>query len=123
MDVTLLVSKIFGVYLLVAGVFLIFKGKTIPYLLKDFFDHPAVCYLTGVILLFLSSMYLIQYNIWDGTWKTIVTAFVWITLLKGLVYIFAPKILSEMTIQNNKRFFNIYGVLAILVGVYLFWLL
>jgi len=122
MDITLLVTKIFGVYLVVAGVFIIFKGKTIPYLLKDFFDHPAVCYLTGVILLFLSSMYLIQYNIWDGTWKTLVTVFVWITLIKGLTYIFAPKMLSEMAIEKNKRFFNFYGVVAFLVGVYLFLL-
>ncbi len=119
MDITILVSKILGIYLIVAGIFIIFKGKSIPHLLRDFFDHPAVSYLTGIILLFLSSMYLIQFNIWDGTWKTIITVFVWLILIKGLVYIFAPKMLSEIVIKNSKKLFNVYGVIAFVIGLYL----
>lgn len=119
MDITILVSKILGIYLIVAGIFIIFKGKSVPHLLRDFFDHPSVSYLTGIILLFLSSMYLIQFNIWDGTWKTIITVFVWLVLVKGLVYIFAPKMFSEIVIKNSKKLFNVYGVIAFVVGLYL----
>jgi len=68
MDVLVLTSKLLGVYLGVSGLFLIFKSKTVPHLLEDFFEHRAVTYLTGIILIFLSSMYLIQYNIWTDTW-------------------------------------------------------
>jgi hypothetical protein len=67
-------------------------------------------------------MYLIQYNIWDETWKTIVTAFAWLVGLKGVVYIFAPQLLSEIAIKKSKRFFMIYGIIAIIVGIYLFTL-
>jgi len=120
MDTSLITLKILAIYLIISGFFLIFKRKDTPHLLKDFFDHPATTYLTGVILIFLSSMYLIQYNIWDGTWKTLVTIFAWIVGLKGLTYIFAPKLLSELAIKKSKRFFATYGVIAIIVGVYLF---
>lgn len=122
MDITILVAKLFGIYLVVAGLFLIIKGKSIPHLLKDFFDHPATMYLTGIILIFLSSMYLIQYNIWDKTWQTLVTVFVWLVMLKGLVYIFAPQALSEMVINKSRNLFGAYGLIAILVGTYLFFL-
>lgn len=122
MDITVLVAKIFGVYLVVAGLFLLFKGKTIPNLLKDFFNHPAVCYLTGIILVFLSSMYLIQYNIWDNTWKTFITVFVWIVLLKGLAYVFIPKTLGEITVKKFRGLFVLYGLVAIIVGLYLFFM-
>lgn len=122
MDITILVSKILGIYLVVGGLFLIVKGKTIPSLLRDFFDHPAVCYLTGIILIFLSSMYLIQYNIWTGTWKTIITIFVWLVMLKGLAYVFVPQMLNESTVKRFKGFFKVYGVIAIIIGVYLFFL-
>ncbi|MFA6585749.1 MAG: hypothetical protein WCS86_01135 [Candidatus Paceibacterota bacterium] len=121
MDITILVAKIFGIYLVVAGLFLLIKGKTIPHLLKDFFDHPAVVYLTGIILIFLSSMYLIQYNIWDGTWQTLVTIFVWLVMIKGLAYIFIPQTLSEASIKKFKGAFNVYGFLAIVIGLYLFF--
>lgn len=120
MDTSLITLKILSVYLIISGFFLIFRRKDIPHLLKDFFDHPAIMYLTGIILIFLSSMYLIQYNIWDGTWKTLLTIFAWIVGLKGLAYIFAPKMLSELAIRKSKRFFAVYGVIAIIVGIYLF---
>lgn len=120
MDTSLITLKILSVYLIISGFFLIFRRKDVPHLLKDFFDHPAIMYLTGIILIFLSSMYLIQYNIWDGTWKTLLTIFAWLVGLKGVAYIFAPKLLSELAIRKSKRFFATYGVIAIVVGVYLF---
>lgn len=123
MDIILLCAKILGVYLMVAGLFLLVKGKMLPHLLKDFFDHPAMLYLTGVILIFLSSMYLIQYNIWDGTWKTVMTIFVWLVMLKGLMYIFVPNALNRMVISRFKKSFGVYGVIAIAVGMYLFFFL
>ncbi|KKT01265.1 MAG: hypothetical protein UV76_C0001G0023 [Candidatus Nomurabacteria bacterium GW2011_GWA2_43_15] len=122
MDTTLLVAKVLGVYLVVSGLFLLIKGKTVPHLLKDFFEHPAVVYLTGAILIFLSSMYLIQYNVWDGTWHTLVTLFVWIVLLKGVTYILFPQALSELAVKRFKNSFSAYGVIAVIAGLYLFFL-
>jgi len=122
MDITTLTLKVLAIYLVISGLFLLFKGKSIPLLLKDFFNHPATVYLTGIVLVFLSSMYLIQYNVWDGTWKTIVTVFVWLVLIKGLGYIFMPAMLNEMAIRKSKNLFSIYGVIATAVGLYLFFL-
>ena len=122
MDITILVAKILGIYLVVSGLFIIIRGKAIPHLLKDFFDHPATMYLTGIILIFLSSMYLIQYNIWDGTWKTLISLFMWLIVFKGLTYIFMPKMISEAVIRKSKGLFGVYGLIAIIVGVYIFFL-
>ncbi len=123
MDITILVTKILAIYLVVSGVFLIMKGRTVPHMLRDFFDHPAMTYLTGIILVFLSSMYLIQYNIWNGTWKTVITVFVWIVLIKGLAYIFTPGMLSKMVINKSRGLFSAYGLISIAIGLYLFFLL
>lgn len=122
MDITILVAKILGIYLVVAGLFLLIKGKTIPHLLKDFFDHPAIVYLTGVILIFLSSLYLVQYNIWDGTWRTLVSIFVWLVGLKGITYLFFPQVFSEINVKKYQGMFGAYGFFAIIVGLYLFFL-
>ena len=123
MDITILVTKILAIYLVVSGVFLIMKGRTVPHMLRDFFDYPAMTYLTGIILVFLSSMYLIQYNIWNGTWKTVITVFVWIVLIKGLAYIFTPGMLSKMVINKSRGLFSAYGLISIAIGLYLFFLL
>ncbi len=122
MDYTIIAVKILGIYLVVSGLFLIFRGKTVPHLLKDFFDHPAIVYLTGIILIFLSSMYLIQYNIWDGTWRAVVTLLAWMVMLKGLIYIFVPRVLNERVISKFRGLFGVYGLVAIMMGLYLFFL-
>jgi hypothetical protein len=119
MDILVMTSKILGVYLVVSGLFLIFKAKTVPMLLRDFFDHPAIVFLTGIILIFLSTMFLIQYNVWDKSWHTIVTVFAWLVLIKGLAYIFFPKMLNE-SVAKFRSWFGIWGFAAIIIGIYLF---
>ncbi|HEU0085463.1 MAG TPA: hypothetical protein VFQ59_00700 [Candidatus Paceibacterota bacterium] len=122
MELAIVITKVLGVYFVVSGLFLIFKRKTVTHMLKDFFDHPAMVYLTGIIMIFLSSAYLIQFSMWDGSWETVVTVFAWLVLLKGLAYIFIPESLNHMVVNKYKSLFFVYGAVAIAVGVTLLML-
>ena len=42
MEISLVAAKILGLYLVVSGLFMVFRGKTLPHMMKDFFEHPAV---------------------------------------------------------------------------------
>lgn len=112
-----MVAKVMGVYLVVSGLFLLFRGKSLPLMLKDFFDHPAIVYLTGAILVFISTLYLIGNNVWDGTWRTVVTVFVWLVLLKGVGYILFPEHLQKISNKFIMKGLNIYGVVIIVMGI------
>lgn len=122
MDTSLVAAKVLGVYLIISGLFLLFRGKTLPHLLKDFFGHPAIVYLTGVTLIFLSTLLLVEHNIWDGSWRTVVTVFAWLVLLKGLGYIFVPEVLHKMASKKVLESVNHFGIVAIAVGLSLFYL-
>lgn len=122
MEISLVAAKILGLYLVVSGLFMVFRGKTLPHMIKDFFDHPAVLYLAGVILIFLSSLFLLQGNIWDGTWRTIITIIAWATLVKGIAYILAPEMLRGMVTKKLLDTVNLYGIVAIIAGAYLFYI-
>jgi hypothetical protein len=120
METPLIVAKILGVYLVVSGLFLIIRGKTVPSLMRDFFNHPAIVYLAGVILIFLSTLFLLEHNIWDGTWRSVVTLFAWATFVKGLLYILAPRMLEQMVTKKMFGALNLWGVIAIIAGLSLF---
>lgn len=122
MDISLVAVKILGTYLIISGLFLMTRGKTVPILLRDFFDHPAVVYLTGAILIFLSALFLTQHNVWDGTWRTLVTAFAWIVLLKGAAYILFPDTMHRQINKDTLESIKLYGLIAIAAGVFLFYL-
>ena len=122
MEIALIAAKVLGVYFIVSGLFLMFRGKTVAHLMRDFFDHPAIVYLAGAILIFLSSLFLIQYNVWDGTWGTLITVFMWATLVKGVMYILAPEALHRMVTKKMLESVNLYGLIAVVAGVYLFFI-
>src|SRR3989344_2477796 len=122
MDISLVVAQIVGAYLIISGLFLIFRGKTLPRLLQDFFGHPAVVYLTGIILVFLSLLYLLQNNVWDNSWRTVITVVAWLVLLKGLASLFIPDALPKMVNKKLLDTLNVYGIVAFVAGLSLFYL-
>ena len=122
MDISILAAQIVGVYLVISGLFLIFRGKTVPNLLKDFFGHPAIVYLTGAILVFLSTLLILQNNVWDGTWRTVITVFSWLVFLKGVMYILIPDTLHKMVSKKILPTLNLFGLVAIVIGVSLFYI-
>jgi uncharacterized protein YjeT (DUF2065 family) len=121
MDISLVAAKILGTYLIVSGLFLLFRGKTVPHMLKDFFDHPAIMYLAGVLLVFFSSLMLILGNVWDGTWRTLVTILVWLVLLKGVAYILMPEVFRKLVNKTILGSLNLYGLVAVGAGFFLFY--
>ena len=121
MEISLIAAKILGVYLVVSGLFMIFRGKTLAHMVKDMFDHPAVLYLAGVILIFLSVLFLVQSNVWDGTWRTVITIVAWATLFKGVAYILFPEVLRNMVNKKLLDSVNLYGIIAIIAGIYLYF--
>ncbi len=123
MDQSILFIKILAVYFVISGLFLLIKGKTLPLILKDFFSHPAIVYLTGVILMFLGLAILIQNKTADPSVKILAGMFGWLVLLKGLVYIFMPKILSDLITKKFHGWFGGLGLAALILGIYLFFVI
>lgn len=122
MDTALIVTKLLGTYLIVSGLFLLLRGKTIPHLLKDFFGHPAIVYLTGLMLVTFSALLLIGDKTWDGAWGSLITVLVWLILLKGLGYIFFPEALQKMASRKVLGSLSLFGLVAVVAGAYLFFL-
>ena len=123
MEQSILFIKIIALYFVVSGAFLLLKGKTLPLILKDFFNHPAIVYLIGVILVLLGGGILIQNSAYvsDKTIQTLTIIFGWLVLIKGLAYIFIPKVLAKIFIKKFNNWFGVLGVVIILIGVYLFF--
>ncbi len=123
MDTSILFLKILALYFVVSGLFLLFKGKTLPFILKDFFDHPAIVFLTGVILLFLGGGVLIQNyaNVSNSMTQALVIIFGWLVLLKGLSYIFMPKTLEKVSLKKFNSWLGVLGVIMLILGIVLFF--
>lgn len=122
MDFSLTLAKVLAVYMVVSGLFLLVRAKTLPMLLKDFFGHPAVVYLAGAILVFLGSMLVFRSQYWAAEWQTWTAIFGGLVLAKGIVYILIPQALANLHIERSRVGVAITGVITIALGILLFYI-
>ncbi|MFH1608941.1 MAG: hypothetical protein ABH951_02925 [Patescibacteria group bacterium] len=123
MDISILFVKILAVYFIVSGIFLILRGKTLPMVLKDFFSHPAIVFLAGVMLIFLSAGILIQQGSSNSSVEVWAKVMAWLTFIKGVIYIFIPKILAKIPVAKLNNFFGLIGIIMMSIGIYLLFFL
>lgn len=116
----MIILKIVAIYYVFSGLMMIFKRQTLALVLKDFFSHPSVPWITGVFMIFLGGLLVLTHNIWTGDWKTIlVTIMSWSILLKGLVYMLWPMKLAN-TVKVLKNWSVLLGIIVFVIGVILF---
>ncbi len=112
---TSIVIKALSIYLVVGGLSILFRGKTLPLVLKDFMEHRATMWLAGVVLIFMGSPLVFSAN------QTLfVTVIGWLIIAKGVVYLLFPEIISRSFTKISRPALVIYGIIIILFGVYIY---
>lgn len=116
----MIILKVVSIYYVFSGLMMIFKRKTLVLVLKDFFSHPSVPWITGVFMIFLGGLLVLTHNIWIGDWKTILVSLMsWLILIKGLVYMIWPMRLGN-TVKGLKKWSVPVGFIILLIGIILF---
>lgn len=118
MDITILTAKIFAIYVIVAGLSLVFRRKTISLVLRDFLSHPGIMYVTGAFMVFIGGFLVLKHNIWEGSLAIFVSILAWLILLKGILYMFTPGWLIKMG-RNVSSWARPAGIVLVLLGVWL----
>ena len=118
MDNSIFLAKFWGYYLLIFFVILSFNPKRIRQIFNDLEDQKFL-----IILSFLSIIIglinILFHNIWESSWKLIITLIGWVALLIGLfLFIFPKRTISWLKFINIK-FVQIIYTLLFLIGLYL----
>jgi vacuolar-type H+-ATPase subunit I/STV1 len=79
--------------------------------------------IVGVITLAAGLAMVLAHNIWSGgTLAVIVTLIGWLTLIKGLLFLFlSPEMEAEFFLRqlHYQQLFYLYGAFSLVLGVYL----
>jgi len=120
MELSILLGQVFGVYMLVCGAAMLMRKSELSQAVKEFTQSKADMLFFGSAVLLFGLFIVLQHNIWDGTWRVIVTIFGWAALGKGLSFMLFPSFLKNLSKMFTKA--NVYtfaGVLWIILGGYL----
>ncbi len=121
MDITLLFEKVFGLYLIIAGLLVVLRKEEMMSLAKMYGKDMALRFAMGALLLLGGLFMVITYYDFSTLPTSIITLVGWLVFLKGFVFFFASekKVQKIIGMWSNSGTYMAWGVIALIAGAYL----
>lgn len=122
MEISLFLAKVIGLYLLIAGVGILFNYQRFQPIIKAFMADSPLVLITSVFTVILGIMLVIVHNVWVCDWRVVITLISWLTLIKGILWLCFPNYAIQLTIKwNNPSVFMASALFSFLVGLFLLY--
>lgn len=123
MDISIFLAQVFGLYFIFAGIALLIRKESMKLLLNSL-SRSGFMYLSGFMSLIVGIPLILIHNIWDGSWRVLITVLVWVILIKGLLLIFAPEFMTTIATNLTKHSLLLrHGIWVVIIfGLYLVYI-
>ena len=121
MELTIFLSKVIGLYMLIAGIGVLVNRRHIMLAVVGIVQERAAQLIGGVMALFIGLVIVNLHNDWSTTPAALVSLIGWIGIAKGLVYFFLPeaKLVKLMKALTDRSWYVFDGLVAAALGLYL----
>lgn len=122
MEVSLFLAKLMGIYLLIIGLAYFIKREFLRVVLEDFYKSPALIALGSIFNIILGLLIILNHNIWEFSWKIMITIIGYLSLVKGILHLYFPQVARTIaSVFIRKDIFVYSGVISLALGVYLLY--
>lgn len=87
MELTILLSKVFGLYFLIIGVILLFRRGYFRTVVNSMIEEPALRFITGVLMLIGGLFFVVSHQDWTDVNTRIISILGWLVVIKSLFYL------------------------------------
>jgi hypothetical protein len=122
MDISILLARIFGVYLALMAIAMLMHKERCNAIMANIESNAGVSTLATVFTLLLGLLLVNMHNLWVQDWRVVITVLAWITLVKGVAFLFVPE--HMMTYHRALHMKGVCGVkemVVLVVGVFLLY--
>ena len=120
---TLFLSRLIGLYCILAALSMVIRKESIIETVTSLLHESALMFLVGILTLVGGLAMVLAHNVWSGGAAAIVVTLVgWLTLLKGLAFLFVPPSREAgffLDTLQYARFFYFYMALSFAIGIYM----
>ena len=120
MEASLLLAKLWGLYLTLIVLALIINRDTLKRIFKLAHDEGFL-FITGFLSLIMGLTTVLLHNVWTFDWRGIVTVIGWIAIIKGVSRFIMPGqiVKSAEKFEENKALLNVSFFVMLIIGLYL----
>lgn len=121
MELSLFLAQLIGLTYVVFAVVAIARPTLVQKAMRGVAADSFSTLFAGIVALVVGLAIVLSHNVWDGSWRVIVTIMGWASLFKGVAYLFAPESLfglGSSLLENTSRM-RLILVVALALGAYL----
>ena len=118
MDVSLFLAEFWGWYLILFFVILTFNPIRIKQIFEDLQDQKFLI-LSSLIATIVGLLNILFHNLWEPSWKIIITLMGWTSLFIGLALFIIPKATVAWLKLLNVKLVQVIYTLLLLTGLFL----
>ncbi len=115
MELSIFVAKIIAIVYLSAGIGAVSKQSSFKKMIEGFEKSPVNTYMAGLLAVIVGMLLVEYHNIWVKDWTVLITIIGWAALLKGILFIAFPKIISYF--KGLYEYTVLWGVVLLAIGL------
>jgi len=121
MELTTLLSQVFGIYLIVGGIAIWYRKSYFAPILGDFAHDPMLRLIVGTLELVAGLFIVLTHNIWSSAAASLISLFGWMLAVEGAFYmIVSDEFVARIYKSLLKPWWFVFGgIFALVVGLYL----
>ena len=121
MELSLILGKVAGIYLIVVGISLLLRHEMWMYVVRKFSKSTMFIVIVALFELILGLLIITMHNVWVPSWAMIVTVIGWLMTIEAILYLLLPSnVLKQMVRSFNKPgWLLLCGFASLLLGSYL----
>jgi hypothetical protein len=121
MQRSIFLARLIGPVFIVMGIGLLFNGPTYRTLADEFLRSYALIYLSGILTIVAGLALVNVHNVWDGSWRLIITVLGWLGVVGGAFRMMLPQEIAIIggTALVEPGFLVVAGILVMVLGAVL----
>jgi hypothetical protein len=114
-------AKAIGLYLVIVALAFYFNMTQYTSYVVDLINNSALMLVTGLMTLIIGILLVVSHNVWQLSWRLIITLIGWATLLKAVCLLFCPESMSQTNLQMMQSATVMYAsiIIDLILGVIL----
>jgi hypothetical protein len=119
---TIFLSKVIGLYELAMAVAMLINKAAFIEGINALVHNPPELMMASILALILGLLVVLRHNVWSGgALPVLVTIVGWISLLKGVIFLWLPHSEAEAYMQalHMEQLFYVYAILALVLGAFM----
>src|SRR5208283_3796651 len=120
---TIFLSRLIGLYCIVIALSMMTRRQATVETVTALLQNSSMMLIVGIITLAAGLAVVLAHDIWSGGALVVVVTLVgWITLIKGLLFLFLPPEMGAgffLGQLHYQELFYVYGAFSLVLGIYL----